>query len=437
MRDGTIVARDAYVVFDSGAYGAFRPNINDGMLPGANQAAGQYQIPNVHIEGRMVYTNTMPRGYMRSPGQPQAVFAVEAHTDLIARELGMDRLEFRLKNALRTPDGSESTVPILLRDAAEAVGWGQPKAPLVGRGVAIASRNMGGGKGSCAITVNPDGTVTALSAAPDVGTGTTTVVAAVAAESFGIPFEDVQLVRGDTDALPNDTEAGASRMTNAAGHATIAACNAIKEQLAPYAAAMLGAPSATWSDGGWASPDGKHVSFRDVASEMVKPGDPASHVSVTIDVPAGKEPDRSAQAAEVEIDPETGQVRVLRLSTAQAIGAIINETSHQGQLDGCLVQGYGFALTEELSIEDGHVQTAHLGDYKLPTIADIPPLTTINVPHRGDGPFGAQAVGETPVVPTPAAIANAVADAIGVPVMELPLSAERVLALLDQKAGRR
>jgi carbon-monoxide dehydrogenase large subunit len=346
----------------------------------------------------------------------------------------MDPLEFRLKNALRNPDGSESTVPTLFRAAAEAVGWGTPKRSLVGRGIGIASRNMGGGKGSCAITVNPDGTVTAVSAAPDVGTGTTTVVAAVAAESFGIPFDQVRLVRGDTDGLPNDTEAGASRMTNAAGHATIAACDAVKEQLAPYAAAMLGAPSASWSNGGWVAPDGKHVSLRDVASEMIKPGDPAAHVQVTIDVPAGKEPDRSAQAAEVEIDPETGQVRVLRLSTAQAIGTIINETSHQGQLDGCLVQGYGFALTEELAIEDGHVLTGHLGDYKLPTIADVPPLTTINLPHHGDGPFGAQAIGETPVVPTPAAIANAVADAIGVPVMELPLSAERVLALLDQKA---
>jgi carbon-monoxide dehydrogenase large subunit len=434
MRDGTIVAREACVIFDSGAYGAFRPNVNDGMLPGANQAAGQYQIPNVHIEGRMVYTNTMPRGYMRSPGQPQAVFAVEAHTDLLARELGMDRLEFRVRNAVRNPDSSESTAPMLFRAAAEAVGWNEPKRPLVGRGVAIASRNMGGGKGSCAITVNPDGTVTAMSAAPDVGTGTTTVVAAVAAESFGIPIEKVRLVRGNTDDLPNDTEAGASRMTNAAGHATITACEQVKEQLAPLAQEALGAESVEWERNGWRGLDGRAITLDELATRMIRPGEPAAHAKVTIDVPAGKEPDRSAQAAEVEIDPETGQIHVLRLSTAQAIGAIINETSHQGQLDGCLVQGYGFALTEELAIEDGHVLTGHLGDYKLPTIADVPPLTTINIPHRGDGPFGAQAIGETPVVPTPAAIANAVADAIGVPVMELPLSAERVLALLDQKA---
>jgi CO/xanthine dehydrogenase Mo-binding subunit len=199
---------------------------------------------------------------------------------------------------------------------------------------------------------------------------------------------------------------------------------------------MLGAPSATWSDGGWSTPDGKHVSLRDVATEMVKPGDPAAHAEVTIDVPAGKEPDRSVQAAEVEIDPETGQVRVRKLVAAHAVGTIINETSHQGQIDGCLVQGYGYALTEELTIEEGRVLTGHLGDYKLPTIADIPPLTTINLSHKGDGPFGAQAIGETPVVPTPAAIANAVLDAVGEPVMELPLSAERVLALLDRRAAR-
>lgn len=435
MRDGTIIAREALVVYNSGAYGAFRPAVMDGMLPGANQAGGQYQIPNLHIDGRMVYTNTLPRGYMRSPGQPQAVFAVEAHTDLLARALGMDPLEFRIKNAMRNPDGSESIIPRLFRIAGDAIRWKDPKPPMVGRGVAIASRHMGGGKGSCAITVNPDGTVTAVTAAPDVGTGTQTVVAAVVAESFGIPFEEVRLVRGDTDAFPNDTEAGASRMTNSAGHAAIAACNAMKEQLAPLAAAMLGAPSATWHDGGWVSPDGAHVSFRDVATEMVKPGDPAAHVEVTIDVPAGKEPERCVQAAEVEVDPETGQVRVRRLVTAQAVGTIINETAHQGQIDGCLVQGLGYALIEELAIADGRVQNGHLGDYKLPTIADIPPLTTINVPHRGDGPFGAQAIGETPVVPTPAAIANAVADAIGVPVTELPLSAERVLALLDRQAG--
>jgi CO/xanthine dehydrogenase Mo-binding subunit len=303
----------------------------------------------------------------------------------------------------------------------------------VGRGLGIASRNMGAGIGSSDITVNPDGTITAVSSAPDVGTGTLTVVAAVVAECFGIPMDRVHLVPGDTDSLPNDTEAGASRMTNVAGHVAITACDQVKEQLAPLAAAMLGADSASWSNGGWVAPNGQSVSLEDLAGEMIKPGDPLAHVRVTMQVPAGKQPERSVQAAEVEVDPETGHVHVRKISSAQVTGTIINATAHQGQIEGCVVQGYGYAMTEELAIEDGRVLTAHLGDYKLPSIADIPQLITVNLPGEGEGPFNAQAIGETPVVPTPAAIANAVADAIGVPVMHLPLTAERVLELLDSK----
>jgi CO/xanthine dehydrogenase Mo-binding subunit len=433
MRDGTLVAREVFIVYNSGAYGGYRPNVMDGMLPGAAQAGTLYPCPNLRVDARMVYTNEVPRTYMRSPGQPQAVFSVEAHMDLLARELGMDRLEFRLKNAPRNADGSESAASALLRAAADAVDWGAPKRPLVGRGLAFAQRNMGGGPGSADLTVNPDGTVRAISAAPDVGTGTLTVVGAVVAESLGIPIEAVHVVHGDTETFANDTEAGASRMTNAAGHATIAATDRLKEQLAPLAATMLGVESATWTNGGWEGSNGRFVSFQDLAGEMLAPGDPAGHVNVTVTVPGGTEPERSAQAAEVEVDPETGEVHVLRLASAQAVGTIINETAHQGQIEGCVVQGYGYAMTEELAIEDGRVTTTHLGDYKMPTMPDVPPLTTINLPFHGEGPFGAQAVGETPVVPTPAAIANAVADAISVPVTQLPLSAERVLALIESK----
>ncbi|MPZ13576.1 MAG: molybdopterin-dependent oxidoreductase, partial [Chloroflexi bacterium] len=310
----------------------------------------------------------------------------------------------------------------------------QPLTPLVGRGIAIAGRNMGGGPGSSSVTVNPDGTITAVTAAPDVGTGTHTVVAAVVAESLGVPVERVRVVHGDTDTFPNDTEAGASRMTNAAGHAAIAACDQVKEQLAPLAQEALGVETVAWERGGWRGNDGRYLSLEELATELIRPGEAAASARVTINVSPGKEPERSIQAAEVEVDPETGQVLVRKLVAAQAVGTIINETAHQGQIEGSVVQGYGFALTEELMVEDGRVATSHLGEYKLPTITDVPPLTTVNVPWAGDGPFNAQAVGETPVVPTPAAIANAVADAIGVPVMELPLSAERVLGLIERKA---
>jgi CO/xanthine dehydrogenase Mo-binding subunit len=306
---------------------------------------------------------------------------------------------------------------------------------MTGRGVAMASRNMGGGVGSSELTLQPDGTLKAVSSAPDIGTGTLTVVAAVVAESWGVAIDQVEVIHGDTDSLPNDTEAGASRMTNAAGHAAIAASDQLKEQLAPLAASMLGGESAAWSNGGWTTPDDRRrVSLRDFAGEMIEGDDPIASTRVTITVPGGQSPERAAQAAEVEVDPETGEVHVLKLSSAQAVGTIINELGHQGQIEGCVIQGFGYALTEELVIEEGRVLTGSLGDYKLPSIADIPSLETINLPFQGEGPFGAQAVGETPVVPTPAAIANAVADAIGVPVMQLPITAERVLDLLDGRS---
>jgi CO/xanthine dehydrogenase Mo-binding subunit len=196
---------------------------------------------------------------------------------------------------------------------------------------------------------------------------------------------------------------------------------------------MLGTQSASWDDGGYRSPDGKWISLEDLAGEMIKPGDPMAHAQVELNVPGGKEPERTAQAAEVEVDPETGQVRVLRLSTAQTVSTIINELGHQGQIDGCAVQGFGYALVEELAISEGRVTTGHFGDYKLPTSADVPPLISINIPSHGEGPFDALAIGETGVVPTPGAIANAVADAIGVPVMHLPITAEQILNLIDQK----
>ena len=268
-----------------------------------------------------------------------------------------------------------------------------------------------------------------------MGTGTLTVVAAVVAESWGIPIERVHLVHGDTDALPNDTEAGASRMTNVAGHTVIAACDQVKEQLAPLAAEMLGAEHPVWETPGWRGEDGRFVSLEELARAMIKPGDPLAHARVTLQVPAGKEPERSVQAAEVEVDSETGQVTVRKLVTAQAVGTIINETAHQGQIEGCVVQGFGYAMTEELVIEEGRVLTGNLGDYKLPTMADVPPLTTVNLPTPG-----------RPVQRSGGRRDSRGAHARGHrqrgrrrhrrPVMDLPITAERILDLLDRKPSR-
>lgn len=432
-RDGTIVAREAKIVFNTGAYGSLKPNA-DGMLNGADHAGGPYEVPNLHIEAFAVYTNTPPSGYMRAPGHAQVLFAVEGHMDLVARELGMDPLEFRLRNVVRhDPNGGESVAPRVLQMGADAIGWTAPKPPLVGRGLAIAIRGTGTGEGTSDLTLNPDGAITILTSMPDNGTGALTVVAQVVAEAFGLPINRVRVVRADTDALPIDVGAGASRMTNVAGHAALAASAKLKQQLAPLAATMLGADGVEWDRTGWRAPDGRFASVEDLATEMIKPGDPVAHVQITL--AQERSPDRGygVQAAEVEVDAETGQVRLRKMASVQDIGTIINPLGHQGQIDGGAVTGIGFALSEELVIEDGRVVNAHLGEYKLPTARDIPPLVTVNISTTGPGPFNAKAIGELPSVPGAAAIANAVADAIGAPIFHLPIRAEQVLEALEGK----
>jgi CO/xanthine dehydrogenase Mo-binding subunit len=441
--DGTIVARDARVVFNSGAYGAFKPSAN-GMLGGAGRAGGCYQIPNLHIEGFCVYTNQVPCGYMRAPGSPQVLFAVEAHMDLIARQMGIDPIELRARNLpTRTRDGRDDVSVQVLREAARAIGWSQERGTTpgkrIGRGVSIVARQTGVGEGSSDVTVNPDGTVSVISAMPDNGTGGLTVVAQVVAETFGLPPERVHLVHGDTDALPVDVGSGASRMTNVAGHAAIDASELGQAQLAPLAARARGVAGAEWTrlgdgaarPGGWRGPDGRFISLEDLATEMIGPGDPLAHAQVTISTPRSPDTGYCCQAAEVEVDLETGEIEVRRMASVQDVGTIINTIGHQGQIEGALIQGMGYALMEELVTDRGRITTGNLGDYKLPTMRDVPPLTTVNIPTTGPGPFDAKAIGEIPIMPTAGALANAVADAISAPITRLPITAERVLEAID------
>jgi CO/xanthine dehydrogenase Mo-binding subunit len=259
------------------------------------------------------------------------------------------------------------------------------------------------------------------------------VVAQVVAESLGIGVDQVQVIQSGTDALPIDVGSGASRMTNVAGHAAIEAVELLTTQLAPLAARALGATEAQWSGGAWQSPDGRRISVSDLAAEVIQPGDPTAHARVTITTPRDPATDYCVQSAEVEVDPETGEVTLLKMATVQEVGTIINPIGHQGQIEGALMQGVGYALMEELVVEDGRIVNGHLGEYKLPTMRDLPQLATINLPSRGPGPFNAAAIGELPIIPTAGAIANAVADAIGVPVLALPITPERVLEALDRR----
>jgi len=456
-RDGRIVAHDARVVMNRGAYTGQNTSAN-GLLGGAGRVGNFYDIPNMRIEAFAVYTNRVPCGYMRAPGSPQALFAIEKHMDIIAAELGIDPIELRKRNVpATTPTGTPHLAPHVLDEAGRAFGWsdrtragsrerGDNK--LVGQGVGMADRGHGAGQASSSIRVNPDGSITATTSLPENGTGGLTVVAAIVAESFGVPLDRVRIVHSDTDEFPIDVEAGGSKTTNSSGTAALTASDQVKEQLAPLAARALGSEQVDWraaqwsedgalSPGGWQSEDGRFISLESLATELIRDDEPLAAATVTLQAPRTPDPGVCVQMAEVEVDSETGQVTLQRLVTAQDVGTIINELGHQGQINGAIIQGVGYALMEELLVEDGRVTTPNFADYKIPTVQDIPELITINVPDYGDalGPFHAKSIGEIPTIPTAGAIANAVADAIGAPVVELPLTAERVLQALAAKRG--
>jgi len=442
-RDGTIVAREGRVIYNRGAYSAFNVSPN-GMLNGVFKLGGSYRIPNARVEGFAVYTNQVPCGYMRAPGQPQVIFAVEAHMDLVAEALGMDPLEFRLKNVLE--EGDEPVVPAqwrniqaraVLERAAAAIGWGSPKPPNVGRGLALSERNIGGGESHVEISLGADGRVSVHTGVPDTGTGIHTLLQQVVAENLGIGHERVHVYAANTKDSPFDPGTGGSKTTHITGQAGYRAVQELRGRVAALMAARCGgAAEAVSFAGGHVHLNGQSVALAELAAEAEATGAPLQvHGSYKGQVPHTVS--FVAQAAEVEVDPETGQVQVRRIVSAHDVGMILNPLGHQGQIDGAVIQGVGSALMEGSEVEEGKVVAANMGDYKLPTMADIPDLTTIHVPAvEGPAPYGGKSIGEEPFVPVAGAIANAVRDASGVHVHELPIRPEVVLRALREKGGQ-
>jgi CO/xanthine dehydrogenase Mo-binding subunit len=399
-RDGRILARQIRAVHASGAYGALKPNAS---LSSWHYAGGAYRVEHSDIEFLQVYTNTVPGGYFRAPGAHQYTFAVESHTDLLAEALGMDSAEFRLRNLLREGDVDATGKRLrgikayeVLQAALAAAGWDTPKPANAGRGIGLFGRQIGGGPGGAVLTAEPDGTFTLLSPTFDVGTGTHTVVQQIVANEMGVPLERVRVEVGDTDTAPIDEGPRASRVTYCEGQAVLHACQELKRRLD--------------------DPDEQLPITVTVHEEAPQPGDVMYFC---------------AQVAEVEADPETGAFTVRRVVSAHDVGTIINPVTHQGQINGGFVTGLGLATTEELLSQEGRILNANLGDYKLPTSADLPAFETVLVPSPGGtGPYEAKAIGELANNPPPAAIANAVADATGTRLFELPITTERVYRAL-------
>jgi carbon-monoxide dehydrogenase large subunit len=442
-RDGRIVARTLRAVHASGAYGALKSKAS---LATGHYVGVPYRVENSEFEFLQVYTNTVPGGYYRSPGAIATVFALESHTDLIAKELGMDPAEFRLKNLIG--DGEEDAVGHRLRDvrfrevleaALDAANWKGPKPGRnSGRGIALTARHISGGDTGLVLTVEADGTLTVLSPTIDQGSGTHTILRQLVAEEMRVPVDQVRVVVGDTDTTPKDSGVRASRVTYVAGRAVLQACETLRRQLTEQAARLLecAASDVEFGEGRfWLRQEpAQQVSLK----RVLTPIDGRMSVTVYEDYPYPDDVSYfCAQVAEVEVDPETGAVRVRRIVSAHDVGTILNPIGHQGQIDGSTVMGLGQGIMEELVIENGRVTNNNLGDYKLPTARDIPELTTVLLESAGGvGPMNAKPIGEFANNCPPAAIANAVADAVGVRLFDLPISAEKIYGALNGRLHR-
>ena len=441
--DGAITAIEGKVSFTGGAYAAWKANPEITVL-GARRLASYYRVPAIRIETICAYTNQVPCTQTRTPGSPQIVFAVESQIGQIAREMGIDPADFRLRNLVVPGDTSPLGAKwdgILAREtlekAVEASGWRtSPPGPNRGRGIALYERGAGGGNANAGIDLDEDGTVTVLVGVPDVGPGIHTAIVQIVSETLGAAPETIRIQVEDTDNSPWDPGTGGSKSTNTTGHAAHKAAREVHEMLVECAARKLGcAPDQVGRvDGRFAAPEGGELSFAEAAQAAIAEAGGSFHHE-TLFAPEGQPPITSfaAQVAEVEVDPETGQVKVTRMTTAHDSGRIINHLTYQGQIDGGVVNGVGFALMEDNPMSDGKITTLNLGDFKLPCAKDIPRLDTVFV-DQGEGPvpFQGKAIGELPNVPTAAAIANAVADATGARVYDLPLTAEKVYAALHE-----
>ena len=443
--DGKITAREARSIFDVGAYLGAGPN------SGVGHGLGAYDIPNFRLRSYGVYTNKVYVGSYRASGVADMTFAVESHMDVIAHELGIDPLEFRERNALKKGDISVSGARIPRHGLAEVMEalrekMAQPRngadsepgnARMArGAGIAVGEWRSGSGPSTASISVNEDGTVGLLTGSVDIS-GSDTSLAQIAAEVLGLEMEHVIVAKRDTDLAPFTGPSGGSRIVYSQGRAVQMAAEDTKDKLMALAADRLGVQAdALECEGGAVyvmdNPP-QSIGLGQLARmSLSSRGGPIVGTASLSSMPYN--PVFNAQGAEVEVDRETGQVRVTRFVQAQDVGLAVNPMGVVGQLEGGAVQGIGRALSEEILIDrnTGQVRNASLATYLMPLAIDMPEIETVlvEVPSE-DGPFGLRAVAEPPGFGPPAAIANAIYDAVGVRIRTLPLSAERVLAAMQ------
>jgi xanthine dehydrogenase molybdenum-binding subunit len=435
-KDGTLTAIEGRIVWDRGWSGGGG---------GGARLRGLYRIPHVKLEGLGVRTNKPAPGAYRAPGAVQTAFARESHMDLLARELKMDPMALRMKNAVRKGDGSLGGKPLekdwlrmTLRRAGEAARWGKRRLKRnQGMGLACGEWTNGSGPSNAFITIGEDGSVSLLTGQVDI-TGLHTSLAQIVAEEVGVSVERVKVTLGDTDMVPYTALSAGSLATYSAGTAARQAGREARKRILSAAAEFL-----ETSEERLELADGrvrvKGRSKRSVglaelaASARRTAAGPISGHWVLGSVPS--HPSYSVDIATVEVDTETGQVTLLGLLAAQDVGRALNPTQVEGQMQGGAIQSIGLGLMEGYRYGDDQLLNPNLLDYPIPTILDVPDVETLLVEEPcSDGPYGAKGVGEPPIIPGAAAVANAIHDAIGVRVTELPITPERVLAALRQRA---
>jgi CO/xanthine dehydrogenase Mo-binding subunit len=454
--DGRIIAKAGRIWFDTGAFAGSGPGV---ASVATLVLAGPYRIPNLHLEGSAVYTNKTNCGSFRAPSGPQSNFAVESQMDIIADALGLDPLEFRLKNIVREGDEGPTGQVLnavgleeCLRKAAAAIAWNDRRPTRWrGKGLACGWWTTTGGSSGVYVKINPDGSVALNTGAAEIGTAALTGAAQVLAEELGVDLADINVVSADTFSTPFDFGAQGSRTAFAVGNACRAAVDDLKRRVVALAAAQLGVePEACRLADKHVVADGKQVSLAELArlsqqtgggliaqGTFIAPPTPYDTKRVEAHVyPAFHSPSFHAHAVDLSIDPETGDVTINKYVVAQDVGFAMNPTYIEGQIEGGVAQGLGQALSEEIVYENGRVLNANLTDYKMPTTLDMPRVETILVQHPSlVGPYGAKGVGEPPNIEPPAAVANAVASATGLRLTSLPITAEHIaLALRDAGA---
>ena len=455
-RDGRLTARQGRIYFDTGAFAGSGPGV---ASVATMVLAGPYRTPNLHLEGYAVYTNKTNCGSYRAPSGPQSNFAVESQMDIIADALGIDPLELRLRNIVHEGDEGPtgqvlSAVGLeeCLRRAADAIGWPDRRpAPGRGKGLAIGWWTTTGGSSGVYVKINPDGSVTLNTGAVEIGTAALTGAAQVLAEALGVDLADITVISGDTFSTPFDFGAQGSRTAFAVGNACRAAAAELQRKLFELAAAHLKTDADTLElrDKHVVGPGGR-VTLAELARQsQVAGGGMIAHGTFIAPgtaydtkrveghaYPAFHSPSFHAHAVDLSVDAETGEVTIHRYVVAQDVGFALNPTYIEGQIEGGVAQGLGQTLSEEIVYRDGRVLNANLTDYKMPTTLDVPRIESILVEHPGRvGPFGAKGVGEPPNIEPPAAVANAIAAAVGTRITALPITAERIVRGLSRDEG--